>query len=190
MSKYHAACPDHVPCPVVYVITELSGQGVASARTSAALLVEDVGETLASRCQSLCQTALLGECDVMVKEWLWEIVAMTNEVGRKELPWHQWFDTYGICWNHRTRRWYFSEFEIDGEVLSFVRRWFRAARYFRRSARHGDPALIVMSDLIELRLTNQYEPMPFETPLKILSDSGMRILDLARQRVERNGGLL
>ena len=95
--RCHAACPAHVPIPVGYVLTELSGQGALSMTLSTALLVEDVGETLTSWCRYLVYDAISDAgLESLVKEWLCEIVDMTEEAHRKQLLWDSAFDAHTI----------------------------------------------------------------------------------------------
>ena len=159
LSKCHTACPDHVPFPVGYVATELPSQRARSMAPAAVLLVEDVGENLASRCRGLANTDLDPGCDLTIKQWLCEIVAMTEEAYRKQLFWHVAFDAYTVCWNDRTQRWYLSELDIEGPVESFETCWQRAVNHFKLSVRYTNRALGTLFHLMEIHLTNPCEPI-------------------------------
>ena len=100
-TKCHTACPDHVPFCIGNVRVELFGQDPAPMTLSTVLLMEDAGEPLWSRCWTVdSETPYYFECPVVMKRWLCEIVAMTEEVHRRRLLWHVRFEPERIFWNH------------------------------------------------------------------------------------------
>ena len=130
MKKRHAVCPDHVPLPVGTMLTRLSFRGAFV--SSDVLLVEDVGETLRSRCADVADGVVSdAECDVMMRQWLCEIVATMEELHGKGILWHVSFHPKNICWNRRVKRWYLSHPNFDESnngssqdaTMTFEMRW-------------------------------------------------------------------
>ena len=161
LSRCYTACPCHVPFPVGYVLTELSGQGALSMTLSAALLMEDVGETLASWCRNLAFTISDADLQVLLKEWLCGIVEMTEETHRNQLLWDSAFDAHRICWSDRTERWYLLEVDLEETVETFETRWQRAVDRFELCALFAshDRALTMMYNLMVMHLKNQRGPI-------------------------------
>ena len=166
----YAACPDHVPFPVGLHIAKISGQAFLSEKTSAIFLMEDVGESLRSRRASL--DVILGpgeDCDAegvamvqsFLKQWLCEIVAVTEEAHRNQLLWHDdGFHACSICWNDRTERWYLTESDITrwgDEMLTFETSWGNATRNFKSETSRCGRALAIFVEFMDQNLLHPCE---------------------------------
>ena len=162
LRRCHAACPAHAPFPVGYALTELSGQSAMSVTLSAALLVEDVGESLTSWCRYLVYDVISDAgLESLIKGWLCEIVEMTEEAHSGQLLWDSGFDAHRICWSDRTEQWYLLEFALEETAETFETRWQRAVSRFQLSVMFAshDRALTMLYNLMEMHLTNQCEPI-------------------------------
>ena len=177
MKKCHAVCPEHVPFPVGTIATQLSGQGAFFLSSSAVLLAEDVGETLTSRCANVADGVVSdAECDVMMRRWLCEIVAVTEELHGKGILWYLSFHPKTVCWNHRVkRRWYLSRPNFDesigslyGTTTTFEMRWRRVAKALLRDKWGADRAMTMFLNLVVENFAKRCEPMTAEELLRKL----------------------
>ena len=172
LTERYAACPDHVPFPVGLHIAKISGQAFLSEKKAEILLIEDVGESLRSRCASLdFMLDSGGECDAegdamvesRLKQWLCEIVAMTEEAHRNQIHWYdKGFHSGSIFWNDRTERWYLTESDIikQGDtILTFEKSWGEAVLNFEDEASGCGRALDIFVYILAQNLLDPREPI-------------------------------
>ena len=174
MRATYEACPDHVPFPVGLQVAKISGQAFLSEKTSSILLIEDVGESLRSRCASLdvMLDAVGSRCyewtmmESLLKQWLCEIVAMTEETHRNQLFWYdEGFNASSICWNERTKRWYLTQGGIKSrgrQRLTFQTSWVEAVQNFKRETFkqiRWDRVQTIFVDFMDQILLHPCEPI-------------------------------